>query len=136
MTRQAALRWLLVEWLVGSSLIAGLLMVEVLAGKHGDSPGPIWGWVSTNLAPTLSLLITANLAAPNPTWGIAPAGRFMLTLTLGGSALYLLASLMLLLAEPLIGLTLGQVLDLASFPMSIWQGIVVAVISALLFDGR
>jgi len=136
MTRASLLRWLLIQWIVGAGVVTLLLALQVLAGKHGD-PAKIWGWVAANLLPSLSLLITANLSPANKTWAAKPAGQFKVWLALGAGGGYLLGVLAIVLAEPFLpNLTLGQALDAAGFPLGVVQGLVVAAISAALFDGR
>ncbi len=44
-------------WMVGGSLIVGILVVQSLLGRYGDKVQDVWGWLLPTLMPTLAMIL-------------------------------------------------------------------------------
>ncbi len=136
MTRQDAVRAVLVIWIAGAAVVASLVLSQVIAGKYGEDHAAVWGWYTGLFASPLGLVLAAAFASPSTRWKTAKASRFTLWTAILLSSLYALAALGLLMVEPLVEARSFELLDKTGLFFALFQGVVIAALAALIFEGR
>ncbi|HTT84319.1 MAG TPA: hypothetical protein VMF67_12635 [Rhizomicrobium sp.] len=135
MTRGAASKLLIWEWLLGLATILGIMLVQTLLGKYGKNSRDIWTLLALVLITPLSMLVTSVISQTSREWQIAPASalRFWLAFLVGGT--FILCVLLVVLIEPM---STGYFHLFASTGMVLvlWQVLIVAAIGAVVFEGR
>jgi hypothetical protein len=137
MTMRGAQRALAGTWFGTSFVIVSIVLIQSILGHYSD-PAEAWGWVTTNLVPTLSLmvgiLVAENVGKAEPDRDV---DAFLFQLALGLSLFYLLSLLLTLLLSPF-----AQSLPLALMKQSqqLWigpiQGLVTASLGAFFVRSR
>lgn len=136
LTRERALRYLLLEWMLCAAIVSAVAMLQSIMGKYGDDFGSAWSWLAANFIAPLSILLTASLSDPSAQWRNGPANRFRFWLAFGMSGICVGAILIVLFIEPLVSASYFEIFSTSDLPLTIWQGFALAAIGAVIFDGR
>lgn len=136
MTRELAVRQLMILWIAIAIPVIILLFVQSLAGKYGQDSSIIWNWIIGQLSAPMALTSSAHFSDASARWknGAANVARYKTAMIL--SILHLSFILLSLFIEPLLELTPFELIEQASFLLSIIQGLAVAAIGSLVFEGR
>ena len=136
MTRGGAIHRIAILWLVLPLPALVLLTVQTIGGKYGDDATEAWSWLLAQLAPILALILASMSSDPSKSWKEKPANLFRWRSAVGSSLLYGLIILGLLLVEPLLPTTSYDLFTGSSWLLAVLQGVVVACIGTVIFDGR
>lgn len=139
MTRERAIRCLFILW-VSASLVATLVVsMQMLSGKYGEDGQLALNWLLIQYTPILSVLLAAVFSDPSKRWreGVANQWRFRWALAI--SIFQILLMLCLLLLQPFFGaysVTVFSVFERTQPILAILQGLGVAAVGSVIFDGR
>lgn len=139
MTRERAIRRLFILW-VSASLVATLVVsLQILTGRYGEDGQLALNWLLIQCTPILSILLAAVFSDPSKRWreGIANQWRFRWAVAI--SAFQILMMLSMLLLQPFYGLyslTVFSVFESTQALLAILQGVGVAAVGSVIFDGR
>lgn len=136
MTRQRALQRLFLLWAILPAVPLLIITVQALSGKYGDSAGVAWSWYLIQVTPAVALLSAAAFSNPSKAWQRGIVSPFKWRLALSLTVLQSVCMLSALMAEPLLQATIYEVFERTSVALSLLQGMVVASIGAVVFDGR
>jgi hypothetical protein len=136
MTRGAALRALLIQWLSCALAVSIVVVFQSMFGKYGDDSGMAWAWLAGVFVPPLAILLTATLTESTINWHEAKASRFKFWLAFALGSICFVAVIAVVFVEPFVDawpLLLFGKMDLV---LSVWQGFALAAIGAVIFEGR
>lgn len=136
MSRETALHRLFACWVLLPAFPLVILTAQTIAGKFGESSGQAWSWFLVQVTPVLAVLSAAAFSNPSPRWRRAQVSPFKWRMALAAAVLQSLAMIAVLLIEPLTGATIFELFDRTSVGLSLLQGLAVAAVSAVVFDGR
>jgi hypothetical protein len=136
MTRQKALNSLSIIWVSVLFPTALILAVQTIAGKYGEDGELAWSWFLIQTSPIVSLLVAAIFASPSQQWCNAPADRLRFGCAVGVSLIQGISMLVVLLIEPTLQLDQFELFDRTVLFLALVQGVGVAAVGAVVFDGR
>lgn len=136
MNRLAASRWLLVCWLAIIGVDATVLLAQSLSDAFGKDADIAWSWMFTIFTAPFSLVVATAFSEPTGRWKTAKASRFRFLSALGSSILLGVGALLALVAEPFVGVRNFEILQATVIPLTLVQGVVVAAVSSVIFEGR
>jgi hypothetical protein len=136
MTRGAAVQRLVVLWLVLPVPSIIIVAAQTLAGKYGETSDEAWSWIVAQFAAILALVLAAAFSSPSKSWREKPASVFRWRCAAASSVFYAVLVLALLLIEPLLLLSPYEVLADSGWLLALVQGVVIACVGAVIFDGR
>jgi hypothetical protein len=113
-----------------------VVAAQSLLGKYGDDSEVAWGWCSAQFAPTGALLGAAVFGKPSNRWKSATASVFHYRLAVVASIVQGVALLAVLLIEPLVDIEVVEIFGRSSVPLALLQGVVIGVMTFLIYDGR
>lgn len=136
MTREGALRLLFIQWTAIGGLAVALVTVQAISGKYGEDSELAWNWLLGQFTPALSVLSAAVFSDASRRWRSATASpwKWKVALVLGG--VQMLCLFTVLLIEPLLSISSFDLFSRTQWMLALLQGIVVAAIGAVVFDGR
>ena len=136
MTREKAIRDALRIWIfvaVSSSL---LITVQSLLGKYGDDSELAWNWLLGQYTPALSILVASVFSDASKRWREAEATAWKYRSARLISLFQFACIVGVFLFEPLLSATIFEIFSSTQVFLSLVQGLAVAAIGALIFDGR
>lgn len=136
MTRQKALHILSVTWTIVFFPTALILAVQTVAGKYGEDGELAWSWFLIQTSPIVSLLVAAIFASPSPKWRNARADPIRFGCAIATSLVQGISMFTILLIEPKLQLDQFELFDRTILFLALVQGIGVAAVGAVVFDGR
>lgn len=136
MTREIAIRRLMLLWCVIFSLPLLIITLQTVFGKFGSDSPIAWNWLLGQFSPPIVLVTGAYFSDASTRWknGKANISRWRLAMCL--SMLHGLAVLMLQLSEPLLALKPYVLFDQLGLAFTLIQGLAVGALGAVVFDGR
>lgn len=98
MTRRIAQRWLAGIWIFGFIVISLLLLIQTaISDIYGDEAPRIWNWFKDAVVPTVTLMLGVVIVDIARTDAARrPADRFVFTLSVALSAVYLSAIMVII----------------------------------------
>lgn len=136
MTREHALKRLFRLWIGLPILPVLLLGAQSLSDKYGDDADVAWSWLLMQVAPVLAILIAAVFSEPSTRWKAAPADAFKMNWAVWTSVAQGLGMIAILLLEPVLTVPTFKIFAMTSIPLALLQGVVVASVGSVIFDGR
>ena len=136
MTRENAIRRLFGLWAVVAAAPALLVTAQTIAGKYGDDAQIAWSWLFAQITPVLAILLAAVFSEPSSRWKSAQAHQWKFSCALGASIAQAVLMLSVLIIEPLVTVSTFDLFDKTQIILSLLQGVVVAAVGAVIFDGR
>jgi hypothetical protein len=136
MTRGIALRYLLGLWLIAVAILSTIILIQSVLGKYGDESKEAWAWLASIAVPPLSLVLTAALTESSIGWHDGPADKFKFRLAFIFGTICILAALTTILIEPFVKLSYFELFEHTSLELALWQGLSVAAIGGVVFEGR
>lgn len=139
MTRERAIRRLFILWVVASVVATLVVSLQILTGRYGEDGQLALNWLLIQYMPILSILLAAVFSDPSKRWreGVANQWRFRWAVTI--SVFQILLMLSMLLFQPFYGLyslTAFSVFESTQALLAILQGVGVAAVGSVIFDGR
>lgn len=136
MTRSSAINKIFIVWIV--ILLPSILLftAQSIAGKFGEDSSFAWNWLLGQVTPVLALLLAAIFSSPTRYWRNHAANLFRWQCAMAACLFQGISMLAILLVEPLIVSTIFELFDKTGVFMSILQGVVIATVGAVVFDGR
>ena len=136
MTRSSAINKIFIVWVV--ILLPSILLftAQSIAGKFGEDGSFAWNWLLGQVTPVLALLLAAIFSSPTRYWRNHVANLFRWRCAMAACLFQGISMLAILLVEPLIVSTIFELFDKTGVFMSILQGVVIAAVGAVVFDGR
>jgi hypothetical protein len=112
-------------WFILSSILFLLFLFQTLMGKYENKIQEAWGWLFLMILPTLTLMISVFVVDINATQNEPfEVDIFFYRLTMALSALYLIAIIIVILAQAAIGTPSIQNMNQASIFLAPVQGLV------------
>lgn len=139
MTRERAIRHLFILWVSASLLATLVVSLQILTGRYGEDGQLALNWLLIQYTPILSILLAAVFSDPSKRWREGLANQWRLRWALAISAFQILMMLSLLLLQPFYGLyslTAFSVFESTQSFLAILQGVGVAAVGSVIFDGR
>jgi uncharacterized membrane protein len=136
MTREKVVRLLFVQWLFVAIIAILIVTMQSVSGKYGNDSEQAWNWLLGQFTPALSILTSAAFSDPNTRWknSIASAWKWKTAFTFGFFQAFCL--FLLLFVEPMLTITVYDLFARTQWALSLLQGVSVAAIGAVVFDGR
>src|SRR5260370_30125865 len=125
------------QWLIGSSIIFLLLILQSVFGKYHDKAQQVWSWALPSLMPTLTLIISvlgANALEPQDEGVNVRKGFYQMAIWL--SAVYLFLVLFTFLIEPFTSFDSAELLSLSNLWLGPFQGLVASTVGLLFFTKK
>ena len=126
MDAQKCRKTILVVWLIGTGALFVLLFIQSIFEHYGNDVTDAWGWFTTSIMPTLSLVLGVTIAEHGQPQLPKQVDRFSYLLVFWISILYLAVALVTLLLEPISPLGPIGLLKRSNLWLGPLQGIVTA----------
>ena len=136
MSREKAIRLLFLQWTIIAAIGVSMITAQSIAGKYGDDSEIAWNWLLGQFTPGLSILLAAVFSEPSAKWRTAAASRWKWGWAFALGILQGTLLLLVLLVEPLLSITAFDLFSQTQWMLALLQGIAVAAIGAVIFDGR
>ncbi|WP_327195906.1 hypothetical protein [Novosphingobium capsulatum] len=139
MIRQNAIRYLFIFWISAAVFSTAILTVQSLAHRYGEDSQAAWNWLLGQYTPVLSILLAAVFSDPSKRWREAQANVWRFKCAIAISVLQAIAMIGLLLIQPFLNGMEVSPFDLFESTQSLLalvQGVAVAAVGAVIFDGR
>jgi hypothetical protein len=124
-------QWLGGLWFSTAAILFLLVILQTIFGKYGANAKDAWGWLLSQIMPTLSLIIgvlVIDALDKGPTTN--GADRFLFRLTFGLSVFYLLMVLLPIIIQPFTELGPLELLTQSTLWLAPLQGLVSASLAA------
>ena len=131
MDAQKCRKTILVVWLIGTGLLFVLLFIQSIFEHYGNDVPDAWGWFTTSVMPTLSLILGVTIAEHGQQQLPKQVDRFSYLLVFWISVVYLVVALVTLLLEPISPLGSIGLLKRSNLWLGPLQGIVTASFGVL-----
>lgn len=136
MSRINACRLLMVFWSFMFVCIMLIITVQSVGGAYGDDSDIVWGWFITAFSGPMTLVTAAAFGDPSTRWKSLRSSTFRLISALVASLLAGGGCLLALLIEPLLALSNFELLRVSAVPIALVQGLAVAAMASVIFEGR
>ncbi|MES2044681.1 MAG: hypothetical protein V4475_12455 [Pseudomonadota bacterium] len=136
MTREGAVRLLFMQWAITGAIGVLLITAQSIGGKYGEDSELAWNWLLGQFTPALSILTAAAFADPSARWRKAASSMWKLRSAVILGVIQAICMLVLLLLEPLLDVTPFDLFGRTQWMLALLQGIAVAAIGSVIFDGR
>lgn len=150
MTRSLGLRILLFQWMAVIALTGLLLFFQTRSDTYyavkdvgsitsTDEMLITWKWFWDGLTVPLAMLLSATFTGPSNSWAKGKADMLRWALAFFFSTAYLVffaAPLFFFATETELSLVNTKLFQVNNTGMGLWQGIVIACVTAFILDGR
>ena len=136
MTRKHSTERLAIMWVLITLPAVLLLTMQTLAGKYGEDAQEAWNWMLAQVTPILAIVMASVFSGPSRAWSEKAANSFRWRCAVGATCIYAIAMFGVLLLEPVTGASPYNMFAASGLLLPLLQGLVIASISAVIFDGR
>ena len=136
MTRERSVLHLFIVWICLPFLLILLVFAQSVMGKYGSDAPVIWNWLIGQISAPIALTTTAYFSSASAKWRNGQFDIVRYRFALWFSLLQCILVAIFFLVEPLIEVGIFDVIEQASFLLTVAQGATVAAIGALVFEGR
>jgi hypothetical protein len=139
MNRERAIRFLFVFWVAFALLVTMWVSLQILAGRYGTDGQIALNWFLGQFAPVLSILLAAVFAQPSKRWRECLANQWRFRWSVAISAFQVSLMIGCLLIQPIfdsVNISPFVIFENTQAFVSILQGIAVAAVGSVIFDGR
>lgn len=118
-------------WFTGAGIIFFIMLLQTILGRYETNAEQAWGWFSTTILPTLSLIIGVLV---RDTMGNEPriqtVDRFLFRLSFSLSLAYLIVVLSTILMQPFSTISIFELMKQSNLWLGPFQGLVTASLGA------
>ncbi|WP_130754504.1 hypothetical protein [Sphingobium xenophagum] len=112
------------------------MTVQSFTGGYGEDNEIAWQWLLAQYTPVVSILIAAVFSEPTKVWKEKPANMWRYRWALGISLFQALAIFIVLILPGAFEVSPFLLFAKTQIALSLLQGIAVAAVGAVIFDGR
>ncbi len=118
-------------WFTGAGILFLIMLIQTFMNHYGPDVNEAWGWLLTNIMPTLSLIIGVLVSdAMGKGVKVQSIDAFLFKLTYGLSLLYLSSVLLHILFQPISPTEPLEMMRLSNLWLGPFQGLVSASLGA------
>jgi hypothetical protein len=134
--RGTAVQILLWLWISFTAIASLMFLIQSSNGRFGDEYQQAWSWLAALIVPPLSILLITTLTDSSIGWHDGVASNFKFALALFSSCVLVVAGLTIIFAEPLLQQSYFQLFNETGLAATLWQGLTVPAIGAVILEGR
>ncbi|MBB4100467.1 hypothetical protein [Sphingomonas kyeonggiensis] len=133
------MRVLFIAWVAAACFATLFVSLQILGGRYGTDGQIALNWLLGQYTPTLSILLAAVFSKPSKKWRDYPVDQWRFRWAVAISAFQIVLMISMILLQPafnMIGITAYMLFDNSQALLFILQGVAVAAVGAVIFDGR
>jgi len=119
-------------WIIGTSVVLLIVVLQSLLGRFGQQTQEAWGWLMPTIMPTLGMIVAVlGYSALDPLFSSSVVRRSFLNISVWLSGFYVFLILLTILVQPFTSMTPIELMHTSNLWLGPFQGLVASALGVL-----